>query len=195
MADDYQDVERNHSFDGITEYDNRVPAWLNALFLLSTVWAIGYMGWYFLGGGSIGVGAYEAERAEILRAKLESGGGIPDEETLRQLSHDDEQVARGRELYFGKGACTSCHGQDGLGLSGVGPNLRDDRWLYGHDMTDLIETLQNGRNNGSMPSQAAILTEQEMIAVASFIADWNRTAKANDQGYVKEGSELDPIDY
>ncbi|MDA3962899.1 MAG: hypothetical protein PF961_19115, partial [Planctomycetota bacterium] len=77
MADEQKDVERHHSFDGITEYDNRVPGWLNAMFVISTIWAVWYMGWYFLGAGKIGVEAFEQERAEILRAKLESGDGIP----------------------------------------------------------------------------------------------------------------------
>jgi mono/diheme cytochrome c family protein len=79
-------------------------------------------------------------------------------------------------------------------MAGVGPNLRDDNWLYGSDMLEMIETLQYGRPGG-MPAQGSILSERDMIAVAAYLADWNRTAKANGQGYTKDGEKLLPIGY
>jgi cytochrome c oxidase cbb3-type subunit 3 len=193
VAEPYKDVEREHSFDGLTEYDNRVPLWLHTLFVLSVLWSVWYVGHYLLGNGKLGVPAYEEERIQILEARAAAGGGIPDEEVLRQFSHVPERVAAGKEVFFGPGICASCHGQDGLGLTGVGPNLRDDRWLYGSDMSDLIQTMVEGRPGG-MPSQT-MLSEQQMINVAAFLADWNRTQKANGRGFSKEGEVEEKITY
>ena len=191
---DYQDVEREHSFDGLSEYDNRVPGWLQVMFYLSVVWAAWYMGYYFFAGGELGVEAYETERIQILEERMANQVGLPDETTLRQLSRAPDRIAAGKELYLGVGTCTTCHGADALGMQGVGPNLRDDRWLYGSDMTDIVETLQYGRPGG-MQAFSGTLTQDQIINLAAYIADINRSKKANGQGFMKDGETEQPIEY
>lgn len=174
MADE-QDVLRDHSFDGIQEYDNKLPLWWQVIFYVSIVWGGLYFAWYHIAGAEVGVEAYETAREERLRDEALAAAGLPSEEELRAFSHDATRVASGKELFFGRGNCATCHGENGLGL--VGPNLRDDLWIYGSDMSVLVETLRDGRNNNTMPANKGILTTDQMIDLAAYIADWNRTAK------------------
>jgi len=193
---DYEDKPREHEFDGIVEYDNRVPGWPQGFFHITVVFAVVYLAWFWMGPGKLGAERYEEERIEILRKLTANMTELPDEETLRQLSHDQQRIAAGKELFFGRGGCVQCHGQDGLGMHGVGPNLRDDRWLHGSGMTDIINTLEQGSPTGQMQSQSAILSRDQMISVAAWIADWNRTQKANGKGETKGDREtVQPIDY
>jgi cytochrome c551 len=60
------------------------------------------------------------------------------------------------------GTCASCHGRDGGG--GIGPNLQEV------DSVDLvITTVTNGR--GGMPSFEGRLDQQEIEAVADYVAN------------------------
>lgn len=190
---EHRDVLREHEFDGIVEYDNEVPRWLAAIFYGSVIWAVGYLLWFHLGGGVVGVDAYERERLAVAERLAAQSTGIPDEPVLRQLSHNAGRVAAGREVFFGPGKCTTCHGADGLGQ--IGPNLRDDRWKHGSDMSDIVESLVDGRAGGQMPPQRGVLSQEEIVNLAAFLADWNRSEKANGRGVVKDGEVEDPIDY
>jgi len=122
----------------------------------------------------------------------------PEQEAAwRALVDDEAIVARGADLYEGLSAnCVHCHGRDGLGLYGLGPNLRDDYWIYGSDIAEIIESIGYGRNRGRMPGLKPRVPDEDIHAIAAYIAHWNKTEKANDEGYRMEAVEqLDPIDY
>ena len=193
-ADKEQDVLRPHSFDGISEYDNKVPQWLQGILILSVLFAVAYLAYFLPGPGKLGADALEAEKLALLAAQDVDVDAIDlkDEEALRPLSHIPDRIARGKELYLGNGQCVMCHGPDGLGL--VGPNLRDDGWKYGSNMTDIILSLQQGRPGG-MPSAGHLLSKDDMVSMAAFIADWGRTAKANGQGKTDPADVDQPITY
>lgn len=194
MADYQPDQEREHEFDGIVEYDNRVPLWLQAFFHVTVVFAVAYLGYYWVGPGKMGAAEYEEERIQILRELTANMTELPDEATLRQLSHDQQRFATGQSLFMGKGGCVACHGADGLGVAG--PNLRDDRWIHGSDMLQIIHTLEVGVIEQGMPSAAKALSRDEIISVACFLAEWNRSQKANGQGVQRTDREVDvPISY
>jgi cytochrome c oxidase cbb3-type subunit III len=65
--------------------------------------------------------------------------------------------------------CMACHGPDGKGNKTLGaPNLTDAIWLYGGDAVALSESIGNGRN-GVMPSQKAILNEDQIRVLAAWV--------------------------
>ncbi|MEA3383964.1 MAG: c-type cytochrome [Campylobacterota bacterium] len=63
------------------------------------------------------------------------------------------------------GACASCHGADGKGMSGMAPNLAN------YDDTLVLNVLKHGKkgNIGAMPNFEGRLTETQEKAVASYI--------------------------
>lgn len=189
MAD--ENKVREHAFDGISEYDNDLPRWWLNLLWATVLWAGCYVAWHVAGGR---VGALElADDNNAALAKQASGASGPlPEGVLRVLSHEGPRQAHGKEL-FAKSQCTTCHGPDATGL--VGPNLRDDYWIYGSDMETIVDTIANGRNNGLMPPQAKNLSRQEIIDLAVFIAGQNRDAKAPGKPADEAREKMTPITY
>ena len=196
MAEQEHDILRDHTYDGIEEYMTiSCPCGGRPFFYITIVVAFIYVGHYHFGGGKVGTDAWHAEQKAILEAKLASGGGIPDEATLRQLMSDQGRIAAGKESYInGAGKCVSCHQADMYGS--VGPNLLDDYWLYGSDLSDIVTTIADGRNGNQMPAQGMILSQDEIINLSLYVATENKqTPDANGKGVRKDGEVEQPIDY
>ena len=79
-----QDILREHSFDGIQEYDNEVPKWMSGRFVACCLWGVAYLGYYMFGPRLNGPERYLAERTAIMEAQAAAGGGMPPEELLQQ---------------------------------------------------------------------------------------------------------------
>ena len=82
--------------------------------------------------------------------------------------------AAGDVLYRRKGKCLSCHGLDGKGLDGLGPNLKDDQWLHGDGSIPFIQRMiieGVARPTASpvvMPAFATTLTPEEVYRIAAY---------------------------
>jgi mono/diheme cytochrome c family protein len=88
------------------------------------------------------------------------------EEELRALARDPALIQLGRRVFAAN--CTLCHGVHGQG--GQGPNLRDDYWIGGSDMIDIISCIADGRTARGMPSWRASLGRDQLRGLAAFIA-------------------------
>lgn len=62
--------------------------------------------------------------------------------------------------------CADCHGGDGRG--GGGPDLADDRWLYGGSDAEVFQSVSQGRPGG-MPSWGSDLKEDEIWKVIAYV--------------------------
>ena len=167
-----------HVYDGIEEYDNPLPAWWLYMFVISMVFAIGYLVIFpGLGNfkGVIGwtqVGQWEKEN-EKLDAKfdvlLKKYAAMPVEE----LAKDEKARRSGQRLFASY--CATCHGSDAGGNTGF-PNLRDQDWLYGGSPDRIAETITKGRK-GAMPAWKGIMTDQQINDVATWLAATNTAQK------------------
>jgi cytochrome c oxidase cbb3-type subunit 3 len=142
-----------HIWDGdLTELNNPLPRWWLWLFILSTIFALGYLTLYpglgnykgLLGWSSAGQHASEAKAAELQSQQLL--GQFADK-SVPELMHDAQARAIGRNLFANN--CTVCHGADGRGNTGF-PNLTDNDWLWGGAAEDVVTTISGGRG-GVMP--------------------------------------------
>ncbi|MFH0341536.1 MAG: c-type cytochrome [Chromatiales bacterium] len=80
-------------------------------------------------------------------------------------------IARGREIYNGKGFCVACHGRDGRGISGVDPTLlkgalptdfTDKEWQTARADGEVMWVLKHGSSGTAMASFVpSVLTEEE----------------------------------
>jgi cbb3-type cytochrome c oxidase subunit III len=132
------------------------------------------------------------EQAAAAEERAKSDTGPVSEETLRALSHSAAHIAHGGEL-FAKNGCTVCHGPEATGL--VGPNLRDDYWIYGHDMSTIVDVITNGRANGTMPPQKANLAPEDIRDLACWIVERARSDKSAGKPPDTTREKLAPIDY
>jgi len=157
----------DHSFDGITEYDNPLPRWWVALFWLTIVFLPLYVIYYHFGPGELPLQRYDAEMVahyEQQAAELLALGEINDE-MLRGLQ-DSPSMMSGAEKVF-ESRCAVCHGMFGEG--GIGPNLTDDHWLHGGRLTDIYTTIKNGVPSKGMLAWEGQLKPAELLAVAAFV--------------------------
>ncbi len=151
---------------------------------------------------AIGLGLSRAPRATVVRASATSLSGAPgadaapadaaasQEAALRAHIADAACIATGKTVFNGK--CAACHTPAGGGLPGLGPNLTDDHWVHGSDMTDLVRTITNGSpTNPLMVSWKSQLTADEITAVAAYIV----TLKGTVQGGRAPDGKLTPIAY
>lgn len=163
-----------HVYDGLEEYDNPLPAWWFYMFVLTVVFAVGYLvlypgmgNWKGLLGWSA-VGQYEARVAvadEKYRAMRDRYLALPVEEVAQ-----DPAALKMAGRIFGNN-CAQCHGSDAAGAHGF-PNLTDDDWLYGGTPEAIKTTLYNGRQ-AAMPAWQAILGDDGIDVTVHYLLSLN----------------------
>ena len=162
------EIISHHAFDGIRELDNRLPPWWVNMFILTVIWAVGYMYYYhFGGGGQSQKQEYDTEvevaKKEIAMA-LAGQANLVDESNVTLLA-DQGLVGQG-ELIFNS-SCAACHGKLLEGL--VGPNLTDANWIHGGGIKNVFKTIKYGVPEKGMIAWQAQLKPSDIQKVASYI--------------------------
>lgn len=173
MSDQNQDRVRDHAFDGIQEYDNKLPNWWLMILFGSIVFSIGY--WLVFQTFKIADlphAKYEKVMAAAAQAQLErmSKAGVTDE-SLQLMSAIPAQVAAGHEIF--KTYCVVCHGDKAQGL--VGPNLTDSYWLHGGRPTQILHTVTDGVPSKGMAAWGRQLGPTRVQKVVSFVLSLRNT--------------------
>ena len=152
-----------HSWDGIQELNNPLPRWWLWTLYLTIVFAIGYSvvypAWPMLTRATPGLLGYSA-RAEVaaeiqrfdtangpIKAKLVAADltAISADAELQQFS-----MSAGKAVF--RTNCATCHGSGAAGVIGKGyPNLLDNDWLWGGDVTAIHTTITHGIRNTNDP--------------------------------------------
>ncbi len=86
--------------------------------------------------------------------------------SMSGLAADSIRIQRGKELFAV--ACAACHGPDGKGMLGVGPNLADKTWLYGSSESEIVETITKGRIN-RMPAFGEFLGDAKVHLLTAYV--------------------------
>lgn len=93
------------------------------------------------------------------------GVGTPPPTRLDPYAHDQIALAEGRKL-FAQYNCDGCHG--GHGGGGMGPSLRDERWIYGSSDSEVFDSIAQGRARG-MPAWGTKLPEDQIWKLVAYI--------------------------
>lgn len=185
-----KDVDLKEDFDGITELDNPAPPWFMWLFYSSIVFAGVYLVRYtWLHTAPSQKEEYDKSYAEYTAAKTKFMAKQSDnvDENNVTLETDKAKLADAAELF--KSKCATCHGADGGGMPGNGPNLTDDYWIYGNSVKEVFKTIKFGTNNGMVPWQGQI-SPSKMKATASYILSLRGTNPPNAQP--PKGEKMEP---
>lgn len=146
-----------HEWDGIREYDNPMPRWWLWTFYATIVWAIGYVilypAWPLINGATTGLLGYSSrgEVAAKIAAVNERNAPLANRIVELDLADimGDELVGGTNGFAYNSGKatfftfCAQCHGAGGAGNVGY-PNLLDNDWLWGGDITEIYETISHG---------------------------------------------------
>lgn len=161
-----------HTWDeDLTELNNPLPRWWMWLFIITVVFAIGYLV-IFPGAGShagtlgwTSAGQYEHEQSQAkaamapLYAKYAALGAD-------ELANDPGAMGIGERLFVNN--CSACHGSDAHGGKGF-PNLTDDDWLHGGSLETVEKTITEGRQGVMPPLAAAVGSADDIRNVANYV--------------------------
>jgi len=172
------EITLDHNYDGIRELDNHLPPWWINMFMLTIIWAIGYM-WYYHWGGN-GLNQADEYKTEMAAAKKEIAMALAgkanavDESNVAVLT-DASELGEGELIY--KNVCAACHGLKGEGT--VGPNFTDEYWIHGGGIKDLFKTIKYGVPDKGMIAWSSQLKPIDMQKVASYILTLKGTNPPN----------------
>lgn len=166
--DNNKDLELDHEYDGIKEYDHPLPKWWLLTFYGAIIFGVIYFSYYVIGSGP-------TLRDEFSK-KLEAHQTIQDTylEKMREFDvdkfvsayNDESVVLYGESLFTAN--CVGCHAQGGKG--DIGPNLTDDYWLFSLGTPETIYPfILSGSQGGGMPSWSDKMEKEEIYAVLAYV--------------------------
>jgi cytochrome c oxidase cbb3-type subunit 3 len=167
-------------YDGIKELDNPTPAWFMYLFYITIIFGIGYLLVYHVFKlAPLQYDEYKIEMAQAAKdnaAYLAKSADNVNENTVKR-SNDPSVLAAGHAIFTQN--CTPCHGPQGQGVVGLGPNLTDDYWLHGNRINDVFKTIKYGVQTKGMPTWEKQLTPKQISEVANFVKSLHGTNPPN----------------
>jgi cytochrome c oxidase cbb3-type subunit 3 len=177
-----------HSYDGIEEYDNPLPAWWYWWFILTIVFGLGYLIYYPGLGNFPGIGQWtqisqleQAQKAaqEKYGPIFARYGNVP----IDELSRDPDAMKMGRRMFINN--CAVCHGSQATGSFGF-PNLTYKEWIWGGDGKTIETTITGGRV-GTMPAWKDVLGDKGVKEVLEYVLSF--TGRSTDDALVEKGKE------
>jgi cytochrome c oxidase cbb3-type subunit 3 len=164
---------RPHSYDGIQEYDQRLPNWwlftLYGSIVFFVVWWAAYYQFKVTDSDEVRL---NKQIAAIDAARLKQLESITDEK-LWAMSQDPELVKKGKTTFMT--TCVACHGPDMMGKKTnpalPGLPLADQEWKYGHEPTDVLKLVRKGSPDitKGMPPWEPVLGVGRVVEVTAFI--------------------------
>ena len=166
---------RPHSFDGIQEYDKRLPNWWLLTFYGAIVFGI--VCWlrtqHFAGPDD--AAQLRAELARIEAAKFASVSAL-DDATLWKMSRNPVVVASGRATF--NTTCVGCHlaslrGKD-ENPQAIGVNLTDQIWIHGGRPMEINSTINTGVPAKGMPTWGPILGPKKITELVAYVLSYHQ---------------------
>jgi len=157
---------REHSFDGIQEYDKKLPNWW--LFTLYASIIFSFVYWIYYEQSGVGKTSEEnlaIELARIEEAQKANPSQLTGDAEIWEMSRNETVVSAGQTSYLTY--CVSCHGADLKG--GIGQSLVDDIWVVGGNPTDLVKVVTEGSPAKGMMPWGPVLGEKKISEVVAFV--------------------------
>ena len=180
-------VLREHEYDGIQEFDQKLPNWWLFTFYFAIVWFVVYWVLYYHTDTYQTdhqkiieqVGRLEEKKAAGLAAALSS---VDDQALVREWSTDPAKVAAGEAIYNTN--CVACHAADLSGMLVAGDQkiplpglpLNDGQWKYGAKPLDVFKIINEGtpaeapgHNGARMQAWGQMLQPRQIFEVTAFL--------------------------
>jgi len=174
-----EDIMLDHDYDGIKELDNVLPPWWLIGFYITIAISIFY---YVMILGFDKYNQYDEFSSAIATAKEEVEAYKAANPELFSTENivvftDADNLEIGKSLFSSK-TCVVCHLID-LGGS-IGPNLTDNKWIFGGDVKTIFNTISKGGRSGKgMIAWESTISRLEMQQLASYIISMQGTQPAN----------------
>lgn len=159
-----------HSYDGIQEFDQKLPNWWLFTLYGAILFSIAY--WLVVHQvlqGTRDTLLLENELAQVEARRIEETVKLLDDANLLELSRNPEFVAAGSQVFM-TNQCATCHGADlrsGPGMVGV--NLVDSEWKHGGNPISIFNTITQGVASAGMPRHEGILSPTAIAQVTAYV--------------------------
>ena len=171
-----EDSLRPHVFDGIQEYDKRLPNWWLYTLYITIVYWVGYWGYYeWFRIGLDGPQEVQQAMAQIEATRLSSATTI-DDASLWKMSQNPLFVEAGKTVFNSN--CVACHLASMRGKSespaAIGSDLTDTTWLTGGRPTEIYNTITKGILVKGMPTWGPVLGAKKISEVCAYVLSKHR---------------------
>lgn len=159
-------ILREHKYDGIQEYDQRLPNWW--LFTLYGAIVFSFVYWFYEDQSGLGIPdteVLETSLQAIETAKLENSIDVTNNDLFVQMSANSDFVAAGARTY--SQSCVACHGANLEG--GIGQNLVDSEWKHGGEPTQIYTSIYDGIPEMGMQAWGNLLGQKKIAELVAFI--------------------------
>jgi cytochrome c oxidase cbb3-type subunit 3 len=162
---------RPHVFDGIREFNNRLPNWWLFTLYGAIVFWVGYWSYYeWFRAAPEGPQSLQVAMTQIEADRLAATTNL-DDPSLWAMSRNPVFVEAGRQVFTAN--CVPCHLQSLRGKSesptAIGPDLTDQIWIHGGHPTDLYRTVTQGVPAKGMPTWGPILGSKRITAAVAYV--------------------------
>lgn len=171
-ADDHDEKYRPHVYDGIREYDKRLPNWWLYTLYGAIVFWIGY--WFANqiahvippDGAQI-----DAAMAKINAVKMSNSIDVTNDDKFWEMSQNATFVDAGKATFTAN--CVACHLASMKGKAenptAIGPNLTDTAWIHGGTPKEIYATVSKGVLAKGMPTWEPVLGQKKVVEVVAYI--------------------------
>ncbi|MBP9682082.1 MAG: c-type cytochrome [Bacteriovorax sp.] len=177
----------DHSYDGIHELDNPLPAWWKFMFYGGIAFGIFYFVLYQIMGAPTLRDELKRDYAVIkeLQDKFNQQNGTFDETKFQAILKDDGE--KKGQLVF-ETNCVACHKEKGIG--DIGPNLSDEYWLWAKGTPETIyPVVFNGVLQNGMPAWSETLSNEEIYQVVAYVQTLHNTNQPG--GKAPQGNKVE----
>jgi cytochrome c oxidase cbb3-type subunit 3 len=163
---------RNHTYDGIQEYDQRLPNWwLYTLYGAIVFWVV-YWFVYMIAGLVPSDGTrVDAEMAKISAVKMAGSIDVTNDKLFWEMSRNPVFVEAGKQSF--QSLCIPCHLPSLRGKSenptAVGPDLTDTAWLHGGTPKEVYVTVSKGVIPKGMLAWEPVLGQKKTAEVVAYV--------------------------
>lgn len=179
MSKQPKDELLSSNYDGIEEFDNDLPKWWVALFVITVIFSAAYPFYYHFGGPGLSphqLLALEMERGEQIKAqqaKTADQDAFGEAEVVA-LTKNGAEMERAKGIFGAR--CAVCHGADGGGI--VGPNLADRFWIHGATVPDIHKVIENGVLDKGMLPWKGVLPPADIKLMVAYVWSLRGTTPA-----------------
>jgi cytochrome c oxidase cbb3-type subunit 3 len=166
MRDDKEDKVRDHEYDGIQEYDNKLPNWWVGTFVVTVLLGLYHWASHHTFQARPDTRAeFALDMAENKKLQEATGAGGPTDDEVMALVKNPAELAAGKQVFMTN--CIACHGNFGQGI--IGPNLTDNYWLHGGKPAQIAHTVAVGVPEKGMPTWLPVLGRDKVRHAAAYV--------------------------
>lgn len=163
---------RKHSYDGIQEYDQRLPNWwLYTLYGAIVFWVVYWFVHMIAGLMPTDGERVDAEMAKIAAVKMAGSIDVSNDDKFWEMSRNPVFVEAGKQSF--QSLCIPCHLPSLRGKSenptAVGPDLTDTAWIHGGTPKEIYVTVSKGVIPKGMLAWEPVLGQKKTAEVVAYL--------------------------